>query len=261
MFRRIATSLVGATLLIGSAHFGGWVFGGVVFLAAVLGQWEWYGLLRRAGFVPWRFNGLCIGALLALHPLLPGGIRLAMVPLVMLLIWMPFSKREAIVHAFCATVSGALYPAALLSFLLYLRNMDQGFLLVLTIFLLVWVGETCAMVVGHRWGRHKLAPKTSPNKTWEGYIAGLVGPLVAVVALHFAMGAPFGIAAMLTLAVICGAAGASGDLAESRFKRAARLDNSGSLLPGHGGILDRFDGMVVAAPLAYLFMWALGTWA
>ena len=258
LLRRTITAAIGAALLIGSAWLGGWYFGGVVLLTAILGQWEWYGLLRRAGLIPWRFTGLSIGILLALHPLLPGSVRLAMVPLVLLLVWMPFSKRGAVVHSFCATISGALYPAALLSFLLYLRAMNEGFLLVVTVFVLVWVADICAYVAGRLWGRHKLAPITSPNKTWEGYIAGIVGPLVVGAAIFYTFAVPLGLVPVLVLAMICGVASASGDLAESRFKRAVQLSDSGNLLPGHGGVLDRFDGMIVAAPLAYLFMWVIG---
>ena len=255
LFRRTVTAIVGASLLVGSAWLGSWYFGVAVLLVAMVGQWEWYGLLRRAGLIPWRFTGLSIGILLVLHPLLPGSVRLAMVPLVLLLIWMPFSTRKAIVHAFCATISGALYPAALLSFLIYLRMMDEGFLLVVTVLILVWVGDSSAYAAGRLWGRHKLAPNTSPNKTWEGYVAGVVGPIVVGIVLCSIWAQALGIAQVMVLAVICGVASASGDLAESRFKRAVQLADSGHLLPGHGGILDRFDGMIVAAPLAYLLMW------
>ena len=259
-FVRLMTSVTGATVLIGSAWLGGWYFGSIVLLAAVLGQWEWYGILQKANFAPWRFTGLAIGILLALHPLLPGGVLLAMVPLVLLLVWMPFSKRESVVHAFCGTVSGALYPAVLLAFLLYLREMDEGFRLVVTVFVLIWVGESCAYVAGTLWGRHKLAPETSPNKTWEGYIAGIVGPLLVGILLFKTFAEPLGFITVLALGLICGVAGASGDLAESRFKRAVGIRDSGNLLPGHGGILDRFDGIIVAAPVAYLFMWITSLW-
>ena len=255
--RRLLTSLVGAFVLVAGAWQGGWYFAVLVAIAAMLGQWEWYGLLQRAGMRPWRLTGLCMGLLLALHPLVPGGARLSMLPLAILLMWMPFSRRDHPVHSFCATVSGALYPSLLLAFLLHLRLMEQGFSLVLTVFILVWVSDSCAYAVGSRWGRHKLAPIVSPNKTWEGYIAGLLGPLFAGVMLHVAFASPLVLIEILALSLTCGVGSASGDLAASRFKRAVQLDTTGSVLPGHGGILDRFDGMMVAAPLAYFFVWVL----
>ena len=159
--------------------------------------------------------------------------------------------------SFCATLSGVLYPAVLLAFLLYLRAMDQGRFLVLAVFFLVWTGDSCAYIAGRLWGRTKLAPSTSPNKTWEGYVAGVLGPLLVAGVLYFNIAGDFSLVTMLGLALICGVASASGDLAESRFKRAVQLSDSGTLLPGHGGVLDRFDGMLVAAPFAYYFMWAL----
>ncbi len=251
---RIITGVLGAALLVGGAWLGGWYFAGLVVLIAVIGQWEWYRLLRQAGFLTWRFAGFSMGLLLVLHPLVPGGASMAMLPLAALLMWIPFSKSDMPLHRFCATVSGAFYPAALLSFFLHLRHMEEGLLMTLTVFLLVWVSDICAYVVGSLWGRHKLAPTISPNKTWEGYVAGLVGPIAAGLVLFHVVTHSLGLAQVLVLAVICGVASASGDLAASRFKRAARLGDTGRLLPGHGGVLDRFDGMTVAAPLAYLFL-------
>ena len=227
-------------------------------LITVVGQWEWYALLTRAGLVPWRLTGVGTGVLLVVHPLLIGGIRLAVVPLLMLLFWMPFSRRSSVVHAFCATLSGAFYPAVLLSFLIHIRGMDLGFTWVCIVFCLVWVSESSAYAAGRLWGRHKLAPTTSPNKTWEGYFAGVIGPLLAAAALQSFVPEPLGPVWLFPLALICGVASASGDLAESRFKRVVNLSDSGRLLPGHGGVLDRFDGMTVAAPFAYLFLWAIG---
>ena len=261
--QRVITGLVGATVLVWSAWFGGWVLGGMVLLIAMLGQWEWYALLRNLGMQAWRFSGLAIGFILAVHPLLPGGVRPAMVLLVLLLVWMPFSKRTEPVHAFCATVSGALYPAALLSFLLYLRTLEpgtEGFELLVSVFVMVWVSDSSAQIIGSRFGRHKLAPITSPNKTWEGYFAGIVGPVVVAVIYHLTVGSSLGLLHGTAVATVCGVASASGDLAQSRFKRAANMSSTGKVLPGHGGILDRFDSMVVAAPLAYLYLWLVG-WA
>jgi len=261
LLSRIVTGVLGAILLLTGAWFGGLYFGGVVLAIAIIGQWEWYGLLHKVGMKPWRLTGLIIGIFLVLHPLFPGGIRLALIPLALLLVWMPFTRYVEPLHTFCATISGALYPAALLSFLLYLRGMDAGAGLVITVLVSVWVSDSCAYAAGRLWGRHSLAPTTSPNKTWEGYFAGVLGPPLFGAVIHFvlsALNAAPHLGHVLVLAVICGLARASGDLAESRFKRAARVDESGSLLPGHGGVRDRFDGMIAAAPLAYLYIWIVG---
>jgi phosphatidate cytidylyltransferase len=122
---------------------------------------------------------------------------------------------------------------------------------VLLILVLVWIADTAAFFVGRAWGRRKLAPSISPGKTWEGAIGGLVGAALYAIILAFFTHRGAG-AALAATAVLLGMASIVGDLFESAAKRQAGLKDSGSLLPGHGGILDRIDSATAVLPLAAL---------
>lgn len=130
-----------------------------------------------------------------------------------------------------------------------LRESDPW--LVVLVFALVWLGDTAAYYVGSRWGRHKMAPVVSPNKSWEGAAASLAVALAtSAVWSWLALGAVR--PAALALGVVVNAAAQVGDLAESLFKRGSGIKDSGNLLPGHGGMLDRIDGLLFAAPVLWV---------
>jgi phosphatidate cytidylyltransferase len=147
---------------------------------------------------------------------------------------------------------GFLYIPLLLAFLILMRNSADGMRWILLLLCIVFSGDTAALYVGTLIGRHKLAPAISPKKTVEGSIGGLAaGLLVGLLAKHFLLPAlPWGAAAGFCLVV--GLAGQVGDLFESAMKRASDVKDSGSILPGHGGVLDRIDALLFAAPVAYL---------
>jgi phosphatidate cytidylyltransferase len=126
----------------------------------------------------------------------------------------------------------------------------------------VWAGDITALYVGRAWGRHKLAPNLSPNKTWEGAIGSLAGSLVAAGGLwslaawletlnSARLSYPDEVGYWLVLACVVNAAAQVGDLAESALKRSAGVKDSGNLLPGHGGVLDRIDALLLAAPVLW----------
>ena len=128
---------------------------------------------------------------------------------------------------------------------------DYQFWLPLGWFILIWLNDTGAYFAGRAFGRHKLAPSISPGKTWEGWAGGMVASLVVAQGLHalVPVSAPW-----LALAVVVSVLGPVGDLTESALKRRAGVKDSGQLLPGHGGILDRFDSHIFAAPLAAILL-------
>ena len=126
--------------------------------------------------------------------------------------------------------------------------------LLLFTLVLVWVGDTAAYFVGRGFGRMKMSPQVSPNKTWEGAGANLLGALL--VGALFGYWMKIGLADMLAMAVLGSVAGQVGDLFKSTFKRSAGVKDSGTILPGHGGILDRIDALILAAPAVwYYFEW------
>lgn len=124
----------------------------------------------------------------------------------------------------------------------------------LFLFTLLWVGDTAAMAAGKNLGRHKLAPAVSPNKTAEGFVGGVVGALLAGLFLYWWKLETLGLGHVLAMAVICSVFGQLGDLVESMWKRSLNIKDSSGLIPGHGGVLDRFDSLLFAAPVMYAYL-------
>ncbi len=159
---------------------------------------------------------------------------------------------------------GAVYPMAMLAFLIDIRldamhlGPAQAVYTTLAVFILIWATDTAAYLVGSTIGRHEFAPGVSPSKTVEGAIGGVVGALLVGVALELSIVSFIGRVEVLGLALLCSLATQGGDLYASLLKRRARVKDSGSILPGHGGLLDRFDGAIVASPVAYFYLLAIG---
>lgn len=126
---------------------------------------------------------------------------------------------------------------------------------------LVWVGDISAYFVGRSFGRHKMAPVLSPKKTWEGAAGNLAGSVLVALGFAYWIGprlGAYGWAHLLAIAVLANIAGQIGDLVESAYKRAAGVKDSGALLPGHGGMLDRIDSLIFAVPVGWAYLWLAG---
>ena len=148
--------------------------------------------------------------------------------------------------------AGALYVGLALGLLLLLRSGEAGRLWTLVLFANNWSTDSAAMLGGRRFGRRRLAPAISPGKTVEGALLGLLAGVAVGTALAAGGGVPPGQALALNLAVAL--ATTAGDLLESLLKRQWQADDSGTLLPGHGGLLDRMDGTLLAAPVLWLML-------
>ncbi len=150
---------------------------------------------------------------------------------------------------------GIAYFALPIASIHYLQRLDPWILLLLLA--IVWVGDSGAYLVGTRWGRRKLAPVVSPRKTWEGAIAGFgLGVAAAAAWSYWRLGGPSW--ALLAVAALTSIGAQIGDLVESMIKRGAGVKDSGNLLPGHGGMLDRMDAMMFGAPVLVVGLWLVG---
>lgn len=149
---------------------------------------------------------------------------------------------------------GVVYVAGPLAVAVLLRGMPGGERYVLLVCGIVWVGDTAAFYVGSSLGRHPLAPRVSPRKSVEGGVAGLTGSIVAAAALARALGVPAAFGPSLGVGAVVGTAGQMGDLVESLMKRAFQVKDTGRLIPGHGGMLDRIDSLLFAIPVFYLWV-------
>jgi len=258
-----------------------WLFSLAVAGVAVLAGWEYLGLTKRCGANPPRVATLV--ALLALfaanfawadsdHLLAIFGV----LGLGLLVYCTFFKPVEEVIANASASIFCLLYTGLTLLAVPALREPPYGSSSVIVfLFCVVWAGDTCAYYVGRAWGRHKLALKLSPGKSWEGAAASVAGSvLVAVGLVELAslqqapwnsvflswleracpaaiLSYPDEIWYWLVLAAVVNVAGQVGDLAESALKRSAGVKDSGDLLPGHGGVLDRIDALLLAAPVLW----------
>lgn len=153
------------------------------------------------------------------------------------------------------TYIGLLYPVV---FLIGQGHCDiSGGDWLLFLFGLLWVGDTAAMFTGMAIGRHKLAPTVSPNKTVEGFVGGILGAIAIGIIMYFWKLSDIGIVHILTISVGASIFGQLGDLVESMWKRGLGIKDSSAIIPGHGGVLDRFDSLLFAAPFMYFYLQAL----
>ena len=157
------------------------------------------------------------------------------------------------VKSLAATVVAAFYPAAPLSLVLLVRDLSEGFQWVILLVTVTFIADSTALILGKSFGRHLLAHVISPAKTWEGAAGNLFAAIVTTVAAVELLSLGITFIEAILLGMLLGVAGQVGDLVESVAKRWADVKDSGSLLPGHGGVLDRLDSIVFNIPLVYYF--------
>ncbi len=258
LFERLLTVVIAIPLVLGSL-FAPWpfLFKGIVWGCSLVGLGEF---LQISRLTPRERSGglllLAVHNALLLSTSLVGEWLLVEISLFVILIfsWALVSgddpgKRETRL----ALVSlGFLYLGILAPMIGLIRDFWQGGIWVLLLFAVTWLNDTFAYFVGHWWGRRKLAPQVSPGKTLEGFFGGMVGSLVGSLFVWF-FWQPLPLAAALLLALLAGVIGPLGDLSESLLKRAFGVKDSGHLIPGHGGMLDRIDALLFNAPVVYGF--------
>lgn len=158
----------------------------------------------------------------------------------------------------CLAVHYVGVCGACLGWLRILPDGDLGIRLIFFFLVTIWLGDSGAYYVGSKLGRHKMSPRISPNKTWEGLAGGVVATFVAAALAKVVLALPFGWTHMAALAAILAVAAPVGDLIESLFKRDAGVKDSSNLIPGHGGLLDRTDSLLFAAPLVLGYLLLTG---
>ncbi len=255
---RVLSAAVGIPLVLLLTFTGGYPFLGMVLLLAGAGLWELGRLLRSAGTAPWGvllYGGLAYPVAAFVAP--PGGedaylfgvvVGLLLLGLLGLLLHFPQREPRHIALSFF----GGSYVGLLLSFLVRIRRLEEGLLAVVLLFVLVWACDTGSYFAGRFWGRRPLWRAVSPGKTWEGAAGGLLSSLLAGCAFFLCV-PRFHLGELLGAGLLVGVTTQLGDLVESALKRAAGAKDSGCLIPGHGGVLDRFDGFIFSLPPAYLY--------
>lgn len=254
---RVGVALVGLPLVLGAVWLGGWWLVAGLVLAALVGLHEYSRLVRALRPLVLAAYIGSVGMLVA-APL--GGLEwvlgavLGTLGLTFVLYAIASTRAPATV-AVGATLLGAVWIGLGLAHLSLLRELDHGRLVLLTVLLCDFAANTAAFFTGRLVGRHKLAPVISPGKTWEGLVAGLaVSTAVAFFALYEERDDFLPIWQALVLGVVVAVAGALGDLFQSTLKRDMRVKDTGRLLGGHGGVLDRVDSLLFAAPAAFYLL-------
>jgi phosphatidate cytidylyltransferase len=253
---RLATAAVGIPVLVGIVWVGGALLAAVVALAAAVACME-FAMARRAHRTGLAVAGAgCAAALpligLAGEEYLLGGFAGAIV--VISATYTLTRDPPADLESWLWSIASALYFGGLAAFFVLLREAENGRDLVFFTLLTVWTSDTGAYFVGRAIGRHKLAPAISPAKTIEGAFGSLVAGFAAVFVLDEALGLGFGLEHRVALGLLLPPVIMAGDLAESALKRSLGVKDSSSLVPGHGGIADRMDSLLFAAPLVYYYV-------
>src|SRR5205085_9683780 len=257
---RLLVAAAGLPIVLGAVYVGGWWLAAVATLASVVALHEFWLLARPLS--PLSPAGY-VGALLALVGAQLGGASwmvggaLTAFPLAFALKGIS-ATRQAPTASISATVMGSVWVGCGLGFLLLLRDLDHGRLVTFAVLIAGWAGDTLAYVGGRLLGRHRMAPNTSPGKTWEGFVFGTIATVFAVfVALYDTRHSYLSIGAAVGLGAVIAVAAPLGDLFESMLKRDAGVKDTGRLLGGHGGMLDRLDAILFAAPAAFFTVVAL----
>ncbi|MFN8637043.1 MAG: CDP-archaeol synthase [Chloroflexota bacterium] len=266
---RFLSAFVGVPILLFIAVMGGGLYVAAVVVAAVVGTMEVLSMLAGAGFRPLRLVsiGLAVGivldALATDTRIMPAILVLAM--LIGLGQMMLRPDADGAMVDWALTLAPAIYVGGTMHYLILLRNLPDGLLWILTVLVCTWVCDIAAFFVGRRWGNARLAPKISPGKSVEGAIGGLVGAVLAAMVLGpflddilraagLTVVGTFRFPRLAGLGLAIGVCAIVGDLMESFIKRQCGAKDSGNLIPGHGGILDRIDSVLLAVVGAYFYV-------
>ncbi len=277
MLQRIISALVLAPVVLVLVWAGGWWVTGLIAVAVVIGIRELVRMLRAGKLHPRPLVASAIGLAFIGAVVLQSRTSINLVAEVLALGTIGAFLAEIVrrdrtgsLDAWAVTVASALYVGGLLMHFILLRELNQpalrdgplaalkiapGAAWIYATFAVTWASDSGAYFAGRAFGRHKMSPQLSPKKTWEGFAGGLVAAIGAGVGIIALLGLPvnaLGVGAALGL--IGAAGGTLGDLAESMLKRQAGVKDSGALIPGHGGLLDRIDSLLFTGPLVYYLL-------
>ena len=262
---RALVAVIALPILLAVVLIGGWLFAGFVFVALIIGGDEYMRLVRQGNYSPpaWLIMALIalpVGATWFEHgDWREPGVALLLITAVTYAIWCMerdrHEQKQQPVFDVALAVFGGLYIGWLGSYLIAVRMLDEGATLTIFLYGCVVVSDSAAYFVGRQWGAHKMSPRVSPKKSWEGYVGSIIGGTIFGA---LAGGLPssdvltFGHGAIIGLLI--GILGTVGDLAISAIKRQVGAKDSSHLIPGHGGILDRTDSVLIAAAIGYYYL-------
>lgn len=260
---RILTAVIGMPLVFLCIYFGDISFYAMMFFVSVLSVYEYLlivkkykphavaSLIMAAGFFLFLcFCEICCGCGCCCMD--KSSISAILILLIFFVVEVFKGKADLSIERIATSFLGAFFIPLALAHMVYIRDLNGGMQLIFLIFIEVWVLDTAAYTFGYMFGKHKLAKKVSPKKTIEGAIAGVVfGVLTAVVCRYLFISNILTLCEVVVLGLVISVVGQFSDLAESLIKRDGNVKDSGKIIPGHGGVFDRFDSYIFAAPAVY----------
>ena len=261
--QRILTAVIGIPIVGVLAYLGDWYFVGLVAFVVFIAQNEFYMLRNDLMDRRHMAVGLLLGAMIVVLQFdVAIMLNIGIFVFIGLLMYDAFDvKNNKIWDQVGWMAVGLVYPGVIMSYFVPLREAFadtltelQHFNVPFSLLILVWTIDTFAYTFGKLFGKRQLAPVISPKKTWEGAFGGFFGGLVAMAIMKLTMLSFLSWFDILALGCIGGVASQVGDLVQSRLKRIVGVKDSGKFLPGHGGILDRIDGLILVVPLYYAYL-------
>lgn len=269
--QRVITGSLFAAIVVSCVMANQWTLMLLVSAVLVLGIWEFYRLMSQAGFAPQRVAGLMLSLLFCglVYFVVQGTINMqafiVLIPFLFLIFILEmYRKKDHPFENVAITITGVIYLALPMALLMTMALIPQvGSVpvyhggLIMGCVLHIWANDTGAYFIGTRFGKNRLFERISPKKSWEGFFGGLVFS-VGASWLNLALFGEVEWIHWLAIAIIMSVVGTLGDLVESMLKRSIHIKDSGSIFPGHGGILDRFDAWLIAFPFVFCYLWLVG---
>ena len=269
---RTASGAVMLVVLLGAILASKWSFMALMAAIAVGGMWEFYRFCEKAGYQPMKWLGIFVGitifvtsfaASLFLDTEVDGmGAIILMVTLPLLVLAMPimaicelYRKSSTPIANIATSILGAIYAAFPMSLMLIIplllgNGVWNPWIVIFYVFI-IWANDVFAYLFGITLGKHRLFERISPKKSWEGFFGGLLGAMGMGYAASIVVEG--NAIVWIGLALVAAISGVFGDLIESMFKRSIDIKDSGNIIPGHGGCLDRFDALIISAPFVFVY--------
>jgi phosphatidate cytidylyltransferase len=264
--KRILASAIFLPCLIVIARRGGYYYVGLIDIMILIGLWEFYRMMEAKGLRPYKTMGILSGLALSWYVFFQQGIYanllLSIIFIGTMTLELARKDKGLAVYHISVTVFGVFYVAWLGSHLILLRELphlkrldySMGFSFVIVAFALTWCYDTGAYFIGSWFGKRQLLPSVSPGKTVEGALGGLVLSIVGILVVRRLLAPYLSLVQAVGLAVFASIVGQLGDLAESMIKRDVKIKDASTTIPGHGGVLDRFDSLLFTSPLLYYLL-------
>ncbi len=271
---RTLSGAVLAALLFGATLISGYGYVALMAVVVAVGVWEFYNLCEGCGYKPQRYLGLTLALAIFAFATLAflevvmksccwgDSLVFAVLVLIPLLIFSSFILElfracDNPIANVATTLMGAVYVALPVAMMLAVPQLLSGAgswqpWYAICYILIIWANDVFAYLFGMTLGRHRMCERISPKKSWEGFVGGVVAAIGFAALFGYLLGG--NIAVWAGLGAIIAVTGVAGDFVESLFKRSAGVKDSGAIMPGHGGILDRFDALLISAPFAMLYL-------